>query len=136
MMRKKMLAVGTWLLALIMPVRADDSLICGDTTFDVEQGFVGGAVTAVTAAGTSQFCVSENPAVLTKRLSFHDQEVWCVTLHHLSSDSRPLAKQLWVLNRLSKKLYHYDYLFADGVWHLQDERHEICKIAQLNSSVN
>ena len=46
-MRKKMLAVGTGLLALmIMPARADDSLVCGDTTFDVEQGFVGGSVTA------------------------------------------------------------------------------------------
>ena len=64
----------------------------------------------MTATGATPFCVSDNPAVLTKTLSFRDQEVWCVTLHHLSSDSRPLAKQLWVLNRLSKKLYHYDYL--------------------------
>ena len=130
-MRKKTLVICAWLLALtIMPARAHDSLICGDTTFNVEQGFVGGLVTAVTAAGAIPFCVSDNPAVLTKTLSFRDQEVWCVTLHHLSSDSRPLAKQLWVLNRLSKKLYHYDYLFANGVWHLHDERHEICKIAQ------
>ena len=131
MMRKKMLAVGTGLLALmIMPARADDSLVCGGTTFDVEQGFVGGSVTAMTATSATPFCVSDNPAVLTKTLSFRDQEVWCVTLHHLSSDSRPLAKQLWVLNRLSKRLYYYDYLFADGVWHLKDKGHEICKIAQ------
>ena len=131
MMRNKMLAVGIGLLALmILPARAGDSLICGDTTFDVEQGFIGGSVTAVTASGAHPFCVSDNPVALTKTLSFRNQEVWCVTLHHLSSDSRPLAKQLWVLNRLSKKLYHYDYLFADGVWHLQDERREICKIAQ------
>ena len=130
-MRKKTLVIGAWLLALtIMPACADDSLICGDTTFEVEQGFVGGLVTAVTAAGAIPFCVSDNPAVLTKTLSFRDEEVWCVTLHHLSSDSRPLAKQLWVLNRLSKKLYHYDYLFANGVWLLQDERHDLCKIAQ------
>ncbi len=130
-MRKKILAGGTGLLAMIIiSVRADDSLICGDTTFDVEQGFVGGSVTAVTPNGTTPFCVSDNPAVLSKTLSFRDQEVWCVTLHHLSSDSRPLAKQLWVLNRLSKKLYQYDYLFAGGVWHLQDKRHEICKVGQ------
>ena len=130
-MRKQTLSVGILLLTLmIMPVRADNSLICGDTTFDVEQGFVGGSVTAVTATGAKPFCVSDNPAVLTKTLSFRDQEVWCVTLHHLSLDSRPLAKQLWVLNRLSKKLYHYNYVFADGVWHLQDKRHELCKIAQ------
>ena len=130
-MRKKTLSVGILLLTLmIMPVRADNSLICGDTTFDVEQGFVGGSVTAVTATGAKPFCVSDNPAVLTKTLSFRDQEVWCVTLHHLSFDSRPLAKQLWVLNRLSKKLYHYNYVFADGVWQLQDKRHELCKIAQ------
>ena len=130
-MRKKILAGGTGLLAMIIiSVRADDSLICGDTTFDVEQGFVGGSVTAVTRNGATPFCVSDNPAVLTKTLSFRDQEVWCVTLHHLSSDSRPLAKQLWVLNRLSKKLYQYDYLFAGGVWHLQDKRHEICKVGQ------
>ena len=130
-MRKKTLSVGILLLTLmIMPVRADNSLICGDTTFDVEQGFVGGSVTAMTATGAIPFCVSDNPAVLTKTLSFRDHEVWCLTLHHLSSDSRPLAKQLWVLNRLSKKLYHYDYLFADGVWQSQDERHELCKIAQ------
>ncbi len=107
-MRKKILAVGTWLLVLmIMSARADDSLICGDTTFDVEQGFVGGSVTAVTATGANPFCVSDNSAVMTKKLSFRDQEVWCVTLHHLSSNSRPLAKQLWVLNRISEKLYHY-----------------------------
>ena len=130
-MRKRMLAVGAGLMILMMmPARADDRLMCGDTTFDVEQGFVGGAVMAVTATGTTPFCVSDNPAVLTKTLSFRDQEVWCVTLHHLSSDSRPLAKQLWVLNRLSKKLYHYDYLFADGIWQLQEERHEICKPAK------
>ena len=129
-MCKKMLAVGTWLITLmIMPAYADNSLICGDTTFDVEQAFFGGAVTTVTATGATPFCVSDNPAVLTKTLSFRDQEVWCVTLHHLSINSRPLAKQLWVLNRLSKKLYNYDYHFADGIWHLQDERHEICKIA-------
>ena len=131
MMRNKMLAVGIGLLALmILPARAGDSLICGETTFDVEQGFVGGSVTAVTASGANPFCVSDNPAALTKTLSFRDHEVWCVTLHHLSSDSRPLAKQLWVLNRLSKKLYHYDYLFADGVWYLQEERREICKLVQ------
>ena len=130
-MRKKMLVVGTGLLALmIMPARADDSLVCGAKTFDVEQGFVGGSVTAMTATGSTPFCVSDNPTVLTKTLSFRDQEVWCVTLHHLSSDSRPVAKQLWVLNRLSKKLYQYDYLFADGVWHLQDKHHEICKVGQ------
>ena len=35
-MRKKMLAGCTGLLAMIISsVRADDSLICGDTTFDV-----------------------------------------------------------------------------------------------------
>ena len=131
MMRNKMLAVGIGLLALmILPAHAGDSLICGDTTFDVEQRFVGGSVTAVTATGANPFCVSDNPTVLTKTLSFRDHEVWCVTLHHLSSDSRPLAKQLWVLNRLSKKLYHYDYLFADGIWYLQEERHEICKLVQ------
>ena len=131
MMRKNILAVGIGLLALmIMSARADDSLICGDTTFEVEQGFVGGAVTAVTATGATPFCVSDNAAVLTKTLSFRGQEVWCVALHHLSSDSRPLAKQLWVLNRLSEKLYQYNYLFADGIWHLQDERHEICKMPQ------
>ena len=130
-MRKKTLAFGTWLLALmIMPARADDNLICGDMTFNVEQGFVGGLVTEVTATGAIPFCVSDNPEVLTKALSFRDQEVWCVTLHHLSSDSRPLAKQLWVLNRLSKKLYRYEYLYSDGVWHLHDERHQICEIAQ------
>ena len=130
MMRKKMLAVGNCLLALmITPARADYSLKCGDTTFDIKEGLVGGSVTKLTATGATPFCVSDNSAELTKILSFRDQEVWCVTLYHLSSDSRPLAKQLWVLNRLSKKLYHYDYLFADGVWHLQDERHEICKMA-------
>ena len=74
MMRKKMLAVGTWLLALmIMPGCADDSLICDDTTFDVEQGFVG--VLRQTANDAIPFCVSDNPAVLTKTLSFRDQEV-------------------------------------------------------------
>ena len=131
MMRKKILAVGTGLLALMMmPARAGESVKCGDTTFDVEQGFVGGSVTTVTGTGVNSFSVSDSPAVLTKTLSFRDQEVWCVTLHHLSSDSRPLAKQLWVLNRLSKKLYQYDYLFAGGVWHLQDKRHEICKVGQ------
>ena len=130
-MRKKMLAVGTGLLALmIIPAYAESSLICGDTTFDVKKGFVGGSVTAVTATGAIPFCISDNPAVLTKTLSFRDQEVWCVSLHHLLPSSRPLAKQLWVLNRLSKKLYHYDYLFADGFWHLQEERHEMCKLAQ------
>ena len=129
-MCKKTLAFGTGLFALmIMPARSDDSLICGETKFVVEQGFVGGSVTAQTAAGATQFCVSDNPVVLTKKLSFRGQEVWCVTLHHLSFDSRPLAKQLWVLNRLSKKLYHYDYLFVDGIWHLQDKHHEICKEA-------
>ena len=130
-MHKTMLAFCTGLLVLVMtPAGATDSLMCGDTTFDVEKGFFGGSVTAVTAAGATQFCVSDNPAVLTKKLSFRDQEVWCVTLHHVSVDSRPLAKQLWVLNRLSKTLYHYDYLFSGCVWHIHDERHEICEIAQ------
>ena len=132
-MGKRVLAFSVgFLVLMMMPTHADDRLICGETTYDIEQRFVGGSVTAVTAAGTTPFCISDNPAERTQTLSFRDQEVWCVTWHHLSSNSRPLAKQLWVLNRLSNKLYQYDYVFAEGAWILQDERHETCKAAQQN----
>jgi len=39
-----------------------------------------------------------------------------------------LAQQLWVLNRLNRKLYTYDYVFADGAWALQRERFEACEV--------
>ena len=130
-MRERVLACSLgFLILMIMPARVDAGLLCGDTTFDVEQGFVGGSVMLVTAAGATPFCVSDNSAEMTRTLSFRDQEVWCVTLHHVSSNSRPLAKKLWVLNRMSKKLYHYDYVFADGTWILQGKRHETCEVVK------
>ena len=122
-------SAGIWIL-IILPARADERLLCGETTFDVEQGFFSGSVTAINATGTTPFCVSNNPAELTQTLSFREKEVWCVTLHHVSLNSRPLAKKLWVLNRLSKKLYHYDYIFAEGSWVLHDKRHETCETAE------
>ena len=117
------------MLLLINVARADTALRCGDNTFVVEKSFFGGTVTRRNGAVERPFCISDDPAVLTKTLSFRDAEIWCVTLHHLSPNSRPLAQQLWVLNRLNQKLYMYDYVFADGAWALQQERFEICEVA-------
>lgn len=116
-------------LMIVKPSWADDSFTCGQYTFIIEKGLFSGKVTQVKASDEKPFCVSDNPTILTKRLSFRDQEVWCVTSHHLSTHSRPLAKQIWVLNRSSKKLYHYDYLFLNGHWALQDERQDKCNIS-------
>jgi len=121
------------ILLLITAARADTALRCGNTTYVIEKGFFfGGTVTRRSGAAEMPFCVSDDPSVLTKILSFRDAEVWCVTLHHLSPHSRPLAQQLWVLNRLNWKLYMYDYVFADGAWALQQERFETCEIAPNN----
>ena len=84
------------MLLLINAARADTALRCGDTTFVVEKSFFGGTVTRRNGAVERPFCISDDPAVLTKTLSFRDAEIWCVTLHHLSPNTRPLAKQLWV----------------------------------------
>ena len=120
------------MLLLITAARADTALRCGDTTYVIEKGFFGGTVTRRSGTAETPFCVSDDPAVLTKTLSFRDAEIWCVTLHHLSPNSRPLAQQLWVLNRLNRKLYMYDYVFADGAWALQQERFETCETATDN----
>ena len=120
------------MLLLINAARADTAMRCGDTTFVVEKSFFGGTVTRRNGAVERPFCISDDPAVLTKTLSFRDAEIWCVTLHHLSPNSRPLAQQLWVLNRLNRKLYTYDYVFADGAWALQRERFEACEVVADN----
>ena len=120
------------MLLLITAACADTALRCGDTTYVIEKGFFGGTVARRSGAAKTPFCISDDPSVLTKTLSFRDTEIWCVTLHHLSPSSRPLAQQLWVLNRLNRKLYMYDYVFADGAWTLQQERFETCEIAPNN----
>ena len=120
------------MLLLITAACADTALRCGDTTYVIEKGFFGGTVARRSDAVKTPFCISDDPSVLTKTLSFRDAEIWCVTLHHLSPSSRPLAQQLWVLNRLNRKLYIYDYVFADGAWTLQQERFETCEIAPNN----
>jgi hypothetical protein len=120
------------ILLLITAAGADNVLRCGDVTYVVEKSFFGGTVTRRNGTVERPFCVSDDPAVLTKTLSFRDTEIWCVTLHHLSANSRPLAQQLWVLNRLNQKLYMYDYVFADGDWALQQDRLETCEITADN----
>ena len=132
-MRRQVLTfscIGT--LLLIPAAHAETALRCGDTTYVIEKGFFGGTVTRRSGTAEMPFCVSDDPSVLTKTLSFRNAEIWCVTLHHLSSISRPLAQQLWVLNRLNWKLYMYDYVFADGAWALQQERFETCEISPNN----
>ncbi|MDB2513960.1 hypothetical protein N9Y31_05535 [Alphaproteobacteria bacterium] len=132
-MRRQVLTFSSiGMLLLITAAGADTALRCGDTTYVIEKGFFGGTVKRRSGAAEMPFCVSDDPAVLTKTLSFRDAEIWCVILHHLSPNSRPLAQQLWVLNRLNRKLYMYDYVFADGAWALQQERFETCETATDN----
>ena len=115
-------------LLIVLEAHADSTLRCGDRRYLIENGFFGKTVMQMTGTSKTPFCISDDPTVLTKTLSFNDKEVWCVTSHHLSPNSRPLAKQLWVLNTLSKKLYLYDYMFADDTWVLQQERIETCDV--------
>ena len=129
MRRQVLIFSSIGMLLLITAAGADNVLRCGDTTYVVEKSFFGGTVTQRNGAVERPFCISDDPAVLTKTLSFRDAEIWCVTLHHLSANSRPLAQQLWVLNRLNQKLYMYDYVFSDGNWALQQERFVTCEIA-------
>ncbi len=120
------------LLLMSRMAHADSTLICGDSSYAVEKGLLGGTITRIKSGTQTPFCVSDDPAVLTKTLSFRDAEVWCVTSHHLSLNSRAVAKQLWVLNTLTKKLYLYDYMFADNAWILQSERIETCDLDRQN----
>jgi hypothetical protein len=132
-MRRQVLTLGVaGLLLMLLEAHADNALTCGDTTYVVEKSFVGGVVMELTSASEAPFCISDDPVVLTKTLSFRNAEVWCVTSHHLSPNSRPLAKQIWILNTLSKKLYSYDYLFANNVWVLEEERIETCGVVPKN----
>jgi len=131
-MLRRCLIYWLWLIATpAIAFGADDALDCGGATYIVEKGFLGGAVTKRVGSRDTPFCTSDTADSLTKNLSFQDTEVWCVTLHHMSANSRPVAKNLWVLNRLSKKLYQYDYVFADGDWRLQTAHQETCTSAAL-----
>ena len=121
-----------WFLLASTVAYADSILSCGESSYAIEKGLLGGTVTQLKRDAQTPFCLSDDPAVLTKTLSFRDAEVWCVTLHHLSSNSRPVAKQLWVLNTLTKKLYLYDYMFADNVWVLQSEQIKTCDLDVQN----
>ena len=127
MLRKSLTFFCTGLL-IVLEAHADSGLKCGDRKYMVEKDFFGGTVMQMTGAAKTPFCISDDPTVLTKTLSFKDKEVWCVTSHHLSPNSRPLAKHLWILNTLSKKLYLYDYMFVADTWVLQQERIETCDV--------
>ena len=118
--------------AIVTVALAESSLTCGDKTFVIEKSFLGGTVTQVRGAAEKPFCISDDPANLTRTLSFRDAEIRCVTSHQLSPNSRPLAKQLWILNTLSRKLYLYDYVFANGVWALKEEHFEKCENISQN----
>jgi hypothetical protein len=128
MMRTGLIGLGLVLLSAPFGLaHGDGAVICDGEKFVFETGFLGGAVRQINNAGDVPFCVSDTPETVTKKLSFRDPEIWCVTTHHLSADSRPLAKNLWVLNKLSNKLYQYDYVMSDGNWVLDTENHKYCE---------
>ena len=122
-----LVSFGLLLLSLTHEVaHAGGELICDDKKFIFEKGFFSSSVTQIIDDESVPFCISDSPETVTRKLSFRDLEIWCVTTHRVSSGSRPLAKNLWILNRSANKLYQYEYLFSNGEWLLEDEHHKLC----------
>ena len=52
----------------------------------------------MTGAEWQDFCVPDNPETLSQKLIIRDDEIWCLSYHHITPDTQPFARQSWMLN--------------------------------------
>tara|TARA_B110000977_G_C10876107_1_gene415595 strand:- start:223 stop:669 length:447 start_codon:yes stop_codon:yes gene_type:complete len=101
-------------------------LDCGAKAFLVTPSFLAPKIQQIKGENLVDYCVEDDPVSATSTVSFPGDEVWCVTLHHITPDSRPYAKSRMMLNYQSKFLYEYDYIWQNGAWNLTRKHRQAC----------
>jgi len=95
---------------------AEPVITCRGQQFIFEDGLLGGKVSVLRGEERLDFCKSSDPETSRQELVFRGDEVWCLTYHHITADSRPYARSSWLLNRQLGTLQTNEYLWVNGTW--------------------
>ena len=100
---------------------------CGGKHYAFEDGMFGGAAKIRRGTEWQDFCVSVDAETASQELVMRGDEVWCLTFHHITADTKPYARTSWVLNRRLGVVQQSDYIFSDGAWVRQSRQRVQCR---------
>ena len=104
------------------------SIECDGQQYSFENGLFGATATKLTGAEWQDFCVTDNPETLSQELIIREDEIWCLSYHHITPDTQPFARQSWMLNTEIGTLQIADYVRWNGGWQRQSQRRIKCQM--------
>ncbi|MDA7792306.1 hypothetical protein N8979_00665 [bacterium] len=105
---------------------ATASIECSGHYYAFESGLFGSSAKVMAGNDWQDFCVSAEPNTLTHKLIIRDDEVWCLTHHHITPESRAYARSTWMLHRTIGTLQVTDYVLVNGAWVKQRQERTRC----------
>ena len=100
------------------------SIECEGQQYSFENALLGASAKQLAGKEWQDFCVSDNRETLTQKLTIRDNEIWCLTYHHITPDTQPYARQSWMLNTQIGTLQITDYLRRESGW-IKQSQHRI-----------
>ena len=117
------------LVAKTMAARAEaPSIECDGHQYFFENGLFGATAKKLNGAEWQDFCVPDNTETLTQKLIIREDEIWCLSYHHITPDTQPFARQSWMLNTEISTLQIADYVRRNGGWQRQSQRRIKCQM--------
>ena len=117
------------LVAKIMAAGAETpSIECDGQQYSFENGLFGATAKKLTGTEWQNFCVTDNPETLSQELIMREDEIWCLSYHHITPDTQPFARQSWMLNTEIGTLQIADYVRRNGNWLRQSQRRIKCQM--------
>ncbi len=104
------------------------SIECDGQQYSFENGLFGATAKKLTGAEWQDFCVTDSPETLSQELIMRDDEIWCLSYHHITPDTQPFARQSWMLNTEIGTLQIADYVRRNGNWLRQSQRRIKCQM--------
>tara|TARA_B100000575_G_scaffold41023_1_gene28644 strand:- start:358 stop:783 length:426 start_codon:yes stop_codon:yes gene_type:complete len=104
------------------------SIDCDGQQYSFKHSLFGATAKKMDGAEWQDFCVPENPETLTQTLTIREDEIWCLSYHHITSDTQPFARQSWILNTEIGTLQIADYVRRNGAWLKQSQRRIKCQM--------
>jgi len=123
-------AIITLFLSAI-PVSASAAPVeCEGRQYMFEDGLFGASAKVLHGEEWRDFCVSQDPETISQDLKIHKDEVWCLSLHHITAESRPFARSTWMLKRSINVLQMTEYLQSTEGWQRQKSRRVKCRTVE------
>ncbi len=117
------------LLAKTMAAVAETpSIECDGQKYSFENSLFGATAKKMAIVEWQDFCVSENPETLSQELIIRDEEIWCLSFHHITPNTQPLARQSWMLNTAIGTLQITDYVRHKSGWLKQSQKRIKCQM--------